>query len=83
MIQSWSSTGRDAHHCNRRYRLSQKDISLDVGAARAGLVVAHYTDRLDIVDLRSIQASAADIHVRLAVELRATESRRQSSAPGP
>lgn len=53
--------------------------SFDVGAARAGLVVAHHTDRLDIVDLWSIQAPAADIHVCLAVELRAFESRGQPS----
>lgn len=48
------------------------EFSLDVGAARASLVAAHHTDRLDIVDLWSILALAADVHVCLAVELRAT-----------
>lgn len=46
-------------------------------------MVAHHTDGLDIMDLRSIVALAADVHVCLAVELRATESRGQSCMPRP
>lgn len=57
--------------------------SFHMGAVGAGLVVAHHTDGLDIMDLRSIVALAADVHVCLAVELRATESRGQSCMPRP